>query len=95
MAAAAPPVWATTIMVDNRDQPCVEAQWFPLVSTIYCGLSFFRPLRKLLALSYLYHLDEEMHSQGWLAEEQAGFCLGYYVEDHQLLLTYLLLVASH
>ena len=52
------------------------------------------PLGKLLALSYLCHLDDETHCCGWLIQEQAGFHLGYCIEDHQLLLTYLLLAAS-
>ena len=66
----------------------------PSDPTIYRGLSVLHPLRKLLALSYLHYLDEETHRHGRLAEELAGFCLGHHVEDHQLLLTYLLLVAS-
>ena len=67
----------------------------PLDPITYRGLLVLHPLGKLLALSYLHHLDKETHHRGWLAEEQAGFCLGHHVEDHQLLLTYLLLVASH
>ena len=62
--------------------------------TIYWGLLVLHPLGKLLAFSYLHRLDEETH-QGWLAEEQTGFHLGHYVEVHQLLLIYLLLVASY
>ena len=61
----------------------------------YRGLSVLHPLGKLLALCYLHRLDEATHHRGWLAEEQAGFCLGHRIEDHQLLLTYLLLAASH
>ena len=61
---------------------------------MYWGLSVLHPLGKLLALSYLHHLDAETHSRGWLAEEQAGFRLGHCIEDHQLLLTYLLLATS-
>ena len=61
---------------------------------MYRGLLVLHPLGKLLALSYLHRLDAETHSQGWLAEEQAGFRLGHRIEDHQLLLTYLLLAAS-
>ena len=61
----------------------------------YRGLSVLHLLGKLLALCYLHRLDEETHHRGWLAEEQAGLCLGRHVEDHQLLLTYLLLAASH
>ena len=60
----------------------------------YRGLSVLHPLGKLLALSYLHRLDAETHRHGWLAEEQAGFRLGHHIEDHQLLLTYLLLAAS-
>ena len=67
----------------------------PLDPTTYWGLSSLQLLGKLLAFRYLHRLDEETHRQGWLAEKQAGFCLGHHVEDHQLLLTYLLLVASH
>ena len=48
-----------------------------------------------MALSYLHRLDDETHYHGWLAKEQAGFHLGHHIEDHQLLLTYLLLAASH
>ena len=66
----------------------------PSDPTTYRGLSVLHPLGKLLALSYLHRLDAETHSQGWLAEEQAGFRLGHCIEDHQLLLTYLLLAAS-
>ena len=61
---------------------------------MYQGLSVLHPLGKLFALSYLHCLDTETHCQGWLAEEQVGICLGHYVEDHQLLQTYLLLAAS-
>ena len=67
---------------------------FPLDLATYRGLLVLHPLGKLLALSYLHRLDEEPHHRDGLAEEQAGFCLGHHVEDHQLLLTYLLLVAS-
>ena len=49
---------------------------------MYWGLSIFHPLGKLLALSFLHCLDTETHRHGWLAEEQAGFRLGHYVEDH-------------
>ena len=42
MASAAPPAWATTIVVDNCDQPYVEAQGFPLGSCYIPGaLGFF------------------------------------------------------
>ena len=61
---------------------------------MYWELSVLHPLGKLLALSYLHRLAVETHSRGWLAEEQAGFHLGHHIEDHQLLLTYLLLAAS-
>ena len=61
----------------------------------YWGLSVLHPLGKLLALYYLHCLDEETHYHGWLAEKQAGFCLVHHMKDHQLLLTYLLLAASH
>ena len=61
----------------------------------YPELSVPYLLGKLLALSYLHHQNEESYCQGWLAEEQAGSCLGHCMEDHQLLLTYLLLAASH
>ena len=58
------------------------------------GLLVLHLLGRLLALSNLHHLDAKTHCQGWLAEEQAGFRLVYRIEDHQLLLTYLLLAAS-
>ena len=66
----------------------------PSDPTTYQGLSVLHPLGKLLALSYLHHLDDETHCQCWLAEKQARFCLGHHIEEHQLLLTYLLLAAS-
>ena len=66
----------------------------PLDPTMYRGQSVLHPLGKLLALSYLHRLDAETHCPGWLAEEQAGLHLGHRVEDHQLLLTFLLLAAS-
>ena len=49
---------------------------------MYRGLSVLHPLGKLLALSYLHRLDAETHRNRWLAEEQAGFHLGYRMEDH-------------
>ena len=61
---------------------------------MYRGVLVLHPLGKLLALSYLHCLDAEAHGQGWLAKEQVGFYLGNCMEDHQLLLTYLLLAAS-
>ena len=54
---------------------------------MHWGLSVLHSLRKLLAVSYLYHLDEETYCHSWLVEEQIGFCLGHHIEDHQLLLT--------
>ena len=62
---------------------------------MYQGLSVLHPLGKLLALSYLHHLDAGTHCRGWLAEEQARFRFGHHIEDNQLLLTYLLLAASN
>ena len=46
MASAAPPAWATTIVVDNRDQPCVEAQGFPLGSCYIPGALGSSPTRE-------------------------------------------------
>ena len=92
---AVPLAWAATVVVDNHNQPCVEAQEYPSDPAMYWGFSVLHPLGKLLALCYLYRLDEETHGYGWLAEKQVGFCLGHQIEDHQLLLTYFPLVASH
>ena len=54
----------------------------PSDPVMYQGLSILHQLGKLLALSYLYHLDTKTHCHGWMAEKQAGFHLGYHVEDH-------------
>ena len=49
---------------------------------MYWGLSVLHLMEKLLALSYLSHLDAKTHHYGWLAEEQAGFQMDHHVEDH-------------
>ena len=54
----------------------------PSNHAIYQGISVLHLLGKLLNLSYLYSLDAETHHHGWLLEEQAGFYLGHYLEDH-------------
>ena len=74
--------------------PVWKQKGTPSDPATYRGLSVLHPLGKLLALSYLRRLDDETHCHGWLAKEQAGFHLGHRIEDHQLLLTYLLLAAS-
>ena len=74
--------------------PVWKQKGTPSDPVTYRGLSVLHLLGKLLALSYLCRLDDETHCRGWLVKEQAGFCLGHRIEDHQLLLTYLLLVAS-
>ena len=48
----------------------------PLDPTMYQGLLVLHLLGKLLALSYLHHLDEKTHHHSWLAKEQVGFYLG-------------------
>ena len=42
----------------------------------------------------MHYLDAKTHNYSYLAEEQAGFHLSYHMENHQMLLKYLLLVAS-
>ena len=74
--------------------PVWKQKGTPSDPATYRGLSVLHLLGKLLALSYLRRLDDETHCRGWLAKEQAGFRLGHRIEDHQLLLTYLLLAAS-
>ena len=74
--------------------PVWKQKGTPSDPATYRGLLVLHPLRKLLALSYLRCLDDETHCHGWLPKEQAGFHLGYHIEDHQLLLMYLLLAAS-
>ena len=69
MAAAAPLAWATIPVVDNCDQPCVEAQGSPLDPATHWGLLVLHPLGKLLALSYIYHLNEKTNHHSWLAKE--------------------------
>ena len=49
---------------------------------------------KLLALCYLQRLDAATLTHDWLAPEQAGFRAGHRIEDHQLLVTYLMLGAA-
>ena len=60
MATAAPLTFSTTIVVDYSDQSCVEAQGLPLGPCYTPGALRFSPVGKLLALSYLHHLDEQM-----------------------------------
>ena len=51
----------------------------PLDPAIYLGLFVLYPLGKLLALSYL---DDKTYNCSWLVVEQAGFCMGYHMEDN-------------
>ena len=60
----------------------------------YHGLSVLHPMGKLLALCYLQRLDAATLTHDWLAPEQAGFRAGHRIEDHQLLVTYLMLGAA-
>ena len=71
-----PSLWQTTVI-----SPVWKQKGAPPDPEINWGFSILHPLGKLLALSYLYLLDAEMHRPGWLAEDQAGFCLRYYMED--------------
>ena len=45
-------------------------------------------------LSYLQHLNNEIVCYSWLVEAQVGFLLRHRMKDYQLLLIYIILVAS-
>ena len=84
-----PELWQTTVI-----SPVWKQKGSPTDPSRYRGLSVLHPLGKLLSLALLQRLDVATHEHDWLAEEQAGFRQGHRVEDHQLLLTYLMLAAA-
>ena len=52
------------------------------------------PIGKLLSLAILCWLDTHPDAPQWRAAEQAGFHAGHWIEDHQLLITYLMMMAA-
>ena len=63
-------------------------------ASTYRPISVMHLLAKLYSLVLLGRLEEGAEASGWRAPEQAGFRAGYRIEDHQLLLTYLMLSAA-
>jgi len=47
------------------------------------------PVEKLFALTLLGCLDTAAEANAWHAREQAEFHRGHWIEDHQLLMTYI------
>lgn len=71
-----------------------KAKGDPTDPATYRPISVMHPMAKLYSLALLRRTDALAESSGWHAREQAGFRRGYRLEDHQLLLTYLLTTAA-
>ena len=84
-----PASWQTTAIA-----PVWKRKGDPDDATTYRGISVVHPLAKLYALVLLRRLDVAAEARQLHAPEQAGFRRGYRIEDHQLLLTYLMLSAA-
>lgn len=84
-----PSAWQTTVL-----SPQWKGKGAASDATTYRPISVMHPLAKLLALVLLRRLDAMAEPRGWRAPSQAGFRRGYRLEDHQLLITYLMMAAA-
>ena len=60
----------------------------------YRPITVVHPIGKLLSLAILRRLETHPDAPQWRAAEQAGFHAGHRIEDHQLLITYLMMAAA-
>ena len=84
-----PDSWQTTAIA-----PVWKRKGDPDDASMYRDISVVHPLAKLYARVLLGRLDTAAAARHLHAPEQAGFRQGYRIEDHQLLLTYLMLSAA-
>ena len=74
--------------------PLWKGRGSPTDPNTYRSLFVMHPVAKLFALTLLGRLDTAAEANTWRAREQAGFRRGHRIEDHQLLMTYILQCAA-
>ena len=72
----------------------MEGRGSPTNPGTYHPITVIHPIGKLLALAILRWLDTHPDAPQWHAAEQAGFYAAHQIEDHQLLITYLMMAAA-